>query len=236
MNFQTERYQSIVFCDFDGTITEQETLEKVFNKFAPVIWQPVKKELVSGKITVQKAVSKTINSIGASCYDDILEYTLNFSIRPGFEALLGFLESRNVPMVILSGGIRGMVETRLGKLINRMHAVFAADVDTSGQYLRTISAYEGKTELVDKVRVMKLFNTKENIAIGDGITDFNMARTADLVFARAELARFLNENKIPYTPWSDFFDICEHLKAHFSGSREGAINEKRCLGQQRKEH
>jgi 2-hydroxy-3-keto-5-methylthiopentenyl-1-phosphate phosphatase len=236
MNFQTELYQSIVFCDFDGTITEQETLEKVFNKFAPEIWQPVRKELTSGKITVRQAVTKTINTIEASWYDDILDYTLNFSIRPGFEALLDFLESRNVPMVVLSGGIRGMVETRLGNLINRMHAVFAADVDTSGQYLRAISAYEGKTELVDKARVMKLFNIKEKIAIGDGITDFNMARTADLVFARAELARFMNENNISYTPWSDFFDICEHLKAHFSGSREEVINKKNCQGQQRKEH
>lgn len=215
---QTELYQSIVFCDFDGTITEQETLARVFSKFAPETWQPIREDLTSGKITVREAVIKTINSIDSSHYGDILDYTLNFSIRPGFEVLLDFLDSQNVPMVVLSGGIRGMVETRLGNLINRMHSVFAADVDTSGQYLRTNSAYEGKTELVDKVCVMNFFNAKEKIAIGDGITDFNMARAADLVFARGGLARFMDENNIPYEPWFDFFDICDHLQAHFSNS------------------
>lgn len=218
---QTQLYQSIVFCDFDGTITEQDTLERVFNKFAPETWQPSREDLSSGKITVREAVTKTINSIGSSHYDDILDYTLTFSIRPGFEALLDFLESQNIPMVVLSGGIRGMVETRLGKLINRMLSVFAADVDTSRQYLRTNSAYEGKTELVDKVRVMKFFNAKQKVAIGDGITDFNMARAADLVFARGRLAGFMNENNLPCESWSDFFDIRDHLQAHFSNSKQG---------------
>ena len=218
---QTRLYQNIVFCDFDGTITEQETLDRVFSKFAPETWHPIKKDLSSGKITVREAVTRTINSIDASHYADILDYTLTFSIRPGFETLLDFLESQNVPMVVLSGGIRGMVETRLGNLIHRMHSVFAADVDTTGQYLRTNSAYEGKTELVDKVRVMNFFTAKEKIAVGDGITDFNMAREADLVFARGQLAGFMNENKLPCETWSDFFDIHDHLQTHFSHSQEG---------------
>ena len=217
----TELYQGIVFCDFDGTITEQDTLERVFKKFAPETWQPIREDLSSGKITVRDAVTKTINSINASYYDDILDYTLTFPIRPGFDAFLDFLEFQNVPMVVLSGGIRGIVETRLGNLIERMHAVFAADVDTGGQFLRTNSGYEGKTELVDKVRVMNLFNAKKKIAIGDGITDFNMAREADLVFARGQLAGFMNKNNLPCEPWSDFFDIRDHLQAHFSNSFEG---------------
>ncbi len=212
-----ESYERIVFCDFDGTITEKETLDRVFQKFAPVNWKPLKEKLIAGKITVREAVTLTINSIDASNYENILDYTMNFSIRPGFETLLDFLDSHNVPMVVLSGGIRGMVETRLGELKNRMHAIYAADVGTSGKYLQTNSAYKGETELVDKVRVMNFFDAKEKTAIGDGITDFNMARAADLVFARGGLARFLDQNDIPYISWSDFFDIRAHLENHFSG-------------------
>ncbi|MFO8086089.1 MAG: HAD-IB family phosphatase [Desulfobacterales bacterium] len=214
----SQTFQRIVFCDFDGTITEKESLDQVFRKFAPETWKPQKEDLVAGKITVREAVARTINSIESSDYAAILDYTLSFSIRPGFESLLDFLDSQNVPVVVVSGGIRGMVETGLGELKNRVHAIFAADVDTTGKWLRTESAYEGKTELVDKVRIMGFYEAEEKVAIGDGITDFNMASAADLVFARSGLARFLDQNNIPYQFWTDFFDIRDRLQTHFSTS------------------
>lgn len=213
-------YPHIIFCDFDGTITETESLEKVFFRFAPDTWKPVKEDLVANRITVREAVSRTIDSIPSADYGDILEFTRTFPIRPGFTALLDFLDAHQVPLVVLSGGIRGMVETRLEDFKDRVHAIFAADVDTSGQCLRTNSAYAGETELVDKISVMNLFDANEKIAIGDGITDFNMARAADLVFARAGLARFLEQNRISFQPWSDFFDIQNYLKTHFSFKHE----------------
>ncbi len=216
MTLHTESCNRIIFCDFDGTITEKESLDRVFQKFAPDVWKPMKDDLVAGRITVREAVTRTIDSMASSDYPDIMDYTLTFPIRPGFEALLDFLDSQQVPLVVLSGGIRGMVEVRLGELKKRVHGIFAADVDTTGKCLRTDSAHTGETELVDKVSVMKKFDADEKIAIGDGITDFNMARAADLVFARSGLARYLAQNNIPFTPWSDFFEIRDELQRRFT--------------------
>lgn len=48
------------------------------------------------------------------------------------------------------------------------------------------------------------------IAIGDGPTDIEMAKYADIVFARGLLKKFLPQDK-EYYEWDDFFDVMDTL-------------------------
>jgi 2-hydroxy-3-keto-5-methylthiopentenyl-1-phosphate phosphatase len=50
------------------------------------------------------------------------------------------------------------------------------------------------------------------IAIGDSITDLNMALHAPIVFARDRLALYLDESEKSYIPWQDFHDIRTYLE------------------------
>ncbi|MBC2717371.1 MAG: HAD-IB family phosphatase [Desulfobacteraceae bacterium] len=199
--------QRCVFCDFDGTITAEESLEAVFKRFAPDMFSPIKDKMMALEISIREGVRQTLESIPSASYLDILEYVKNIPIRPGFESLLDFLDDQGVPFVIVSGGLRGMIDARLGSLVNRMHKIFAADVDISGEFMHVTSDFEGDMELVAKVDVLNLFNAKQKIVIGDGATDINMAQEGSLVFARDSLAFFLDHMKIPYRQWSDFFDV-----------------------------
>lgn len=207
MNEKDNNIKRCVFCDFDGTITSKESLEGVFKRFAPDLYLPIKEKMMSLEITIREGVRQVLESIPSTRYPEILEYVKSISIRPGFEQMLDFLDAQSVPFVVVSGGLRGMVDARLGNLVNRAHKIFAADVDTSGEFLKVISDFEGGSELVAKVDVMNLFDAKQRIVIGDGATDINMAQEATLVFARDSLAFFLGQMKIPYKEWSDFFDV-----------------------------
>lgn len=201
----------IVFCDFDGTITAEESLEAAFNRFLPGRWPPMKERLLSGKITLREAVRKMLESIPTSDYPKILEFVKTIPVRPGLESLLDFLDAHKIPFIIVSGGLRGMVDSRLGQLIQRAKAVIAVDVDTGGEYLSVRSQYEGGTELVAKADVLCAYDADERIVIGDGFTDLNMAKVADLIFARDSLAGFLDRMGIAFRQWSDFFDIRDQL-------------------------
>jgi 2-hydroxy-3-keto-5-methylthiopentenyl-1-phosphate phosphatase len=201
----------ILFCDFDGTITAKESLEAVFTTFAPGRWEPVKQKLMAGQLTVRDGVREIMETIPSARYLEICEFVAAIPIRPGLVAFLDFLDERHIPFVVISGGFRGMVEARLGPLKERVYRIFAADVDAGGPFLKVTSAHESDTELVAKAEVMALFSAREKIVVGDGITDFNMARHADLVFARDMLARFLDQSGIAYDPWSDFFDLRDRL-------------------------
>ena len=207
----TEKHR-ILFCDFDGTITARESLEAVLKEFAAHKYDDMMKRLKSGEVTIREGVREMVEAIPSAKYPDIIQFVRDIPIRPGFDALLDLLEGRGIPFIVLSGGLRGMVEARLGPLVDRVHRIIAADVDTSDTYLKVYSAWEMGSELVAKAEVMKEFAADERIVIGDGITDFQMARHADTIFARDSLAAFLDEAGMPYYPWTDFFEIREKLE------------------------
>ncbi len=202
----------IVFCDFDGTITAEETFVAVLKRFAPDLAAQLIPQMYARQLTLRQGVRQILESIPSSSYPEIIEFTQPQKIRPGFQELLDWLESEKIPIVVISGGLRGMVEVVLGDLLGRIQAIHAIDVDSSGSYLRVVSEYEGGTELVNKVQVMAQYSDVEKIAIGDSITDFNMALETPIVFARDRLAQYLNEQQKPYIPWNDFFQVRDYLK------------------------
>ena len=84
-------------------------------------------------------------------------------------------------------------------------------MDTKGNYLKVISDYEGETELVEKVAVMTQYDFEESVAIGNGITDQNMALNSSIVFARDGLSKYLDKIGSAYKPWNNFLDIRDCL-------------------------
>lgn len=201
----------IVFCDFDGTITERESLEAVLRRFNPQNHDAMMARLKAGEVTIRDGVREMVEGIASARYPEILSFVREIPIRPGFEAFLDFLDERGIPFVVLSGGLRGMVEARLGPLVERTHRIISADVDASGPWLAVFSEYESENELVAKARVMETFSFDAAIVIGDGITDFEMARHGSCIFARDSLAAYLDRQGIGYHSWSDFYDVRDKL-------------------------
>ena len=201
----------IVFCDFDGSITVEETFVAVEKQFAPELTARLLPEIYARRLTLREGVRQILQSIPSSRYPEILEFTRSQAMRVGFPELLDFLKAQEVPLVIVSGGLRGMVEVVMGTLVKRVHAIHAADVDTSGEYLQVRSDFQGDTELVAKVQVMQQYPSDERIVIGDSITDLNMALEAPVVFARSHLAQYLDEYQKAYIPWNDFLEVRDYL-------------------------
>ncbi|MCX7595727.1 MAG: HAD-IB family phosphatase [Fischerella sp.] len=201
----------IIFCDFDGTITVSETFVAVLKHFAPQLSAQLIPQMYARQLTLREGVRRILESIPSSRYREILEFTQKQPIRLGFAELLDFLEAKQVPLVVVSGGLRGMVEVVLGELVQRLHAVHAVDVDISGEYLQVNSEFEGGTELVAKAQVMEKYPADETIAIGDSLTDLNMALATPIVFARDRLAQYLAEHQKPYIPWNNFLEIRDYL-------------------------
>lgn len=205
----------VVFCDFDGTITTQDTFVGVVEKFAPEAAQKLLPAIFRREITLKAGIHQTLGSIPAIHYAEIIEFMSCQPIRPGLRDFIEFLNDVEVPFVVISGGLTGMVEAVLERqgLTENVTAIYAGAVDTTGQFLRAYSTIESDTEFVAKAMVMNQHPTQEKIAIGDSVTDINMSLAADLVFARDRLMQYLDTENKPYVPWQDFFEIKDYLTA-----------------------
>ena len=202
----------IVFCDFDGTITQTETFVAMLKRFTPALAEQLLPEIYAKRLTLRDGVRQLIGSIPSVRYREIIEFTQSQPVRPGLIEFLDFLEAEKIPLVVISGGLRGMVESVLNPVRHRIHAIHAMEVDTRGQYLQVHSAYESGAEMVAKAQIMAKYEADQEIAIGDSITDLNMVLAASIVFARPPLTRYLEECGKPYIAWNDFFGVRDFIR------------------------
>ncbi|MEK6238832.1 MAG: HAD-IB family phosphatase [Planctomycetales bacterium] len=202
-----------VFADFDGTITVEETFVQMLRRFAPEPAAELIPEMYALRVTLREGVRRIVESIPSKRFPEMLEFVGQAEIRPGFEELLDLLKERRVPLVVVSGGLTKIIQQVLKPYRRRVAGIHAMDVNRRAKLLRVHSEFESGTELVSKVDVMDRYPAGSRVAIGDSVTDLNMAQSADLTFARDKLAKYLDERDVEYVPWQDFHDVRERLES-----------------------
>lgn len=208
---------AIVFCDFDGTITACETFVGALKHFAPSLSSELIPKILAKEMSLREGVRKILESIPSSIYPhELLDFVQNKPIREGLSSFIDYLDSRNIPFIVVSGGMRCLVETILKRenLLERCSKVYSIDIDNTQEKLKVISEWEAGNELVAKVDVIKheCQNNEKIIMIGDSLTDLNASRIADIVFARDGLCNYLKEENIEFIEWTDFNDIRTKLQ------------------------
>ncbi len=207
-----KQYPLIVFSDFDGTITEHETLEAFIQLFIKEDIRKVAAQMIQSGYSVKDGIKEMMSRISVEQYNKKRDFFRNLPIRPGFAEFVKFLQLKNIPLVVLSGGILEMVTLNLAPYMEGIMCYYTANVDLSGQMVRFWSDYETEQELVGKQEIMSSFNYDKAICIGDSYTDFRMTMCADIVFARDRLAEKMEESQRTYFKYDTFYDIISQLE------------------------
>lgn len=213
------RFMTMIFSDFDGTITEQETFSQLMKEFAPEASRQLIPRLLSREVTLREGVPLILETIESSRYPEMLERMTQAPLRSGFPQFLDLLDKYGVPLVVLSGSLEDLVEARLRPFRHRIHRIIAAHADTRGPFLKISSDFANKDELVYKPGIMEDYSDPVKIAIGDSVTDITMAEEATMVFARSLLAKFLKERGTPFSLYDSFFDISRILEKIWTKER-----------------
>lgn len=206
-------YDKILFVDFDGTITTEETLEGTIKLFTnPEEYQKVYKEFQAGKVTLANVVHYAFSQIPSSQFGKIRDYYASVPIRPGFAACLETAGEKGIPVVIISGGLGPCIEEKLAPYRKQLLDVYALATDCSGPTIALHSDYEEGNEIMSKVRVMERYSYRQALCVGDSFTDVEMAKASSVVFARDRLAAILTKAGLPFHPYETFFDVDKVLK------------------------
>lgn len=206
-------YKDIIFIDFDGTITTEDTLTGAIRPFVSEkeFYQYYKK-LESGEMTLSQVVRYAYDGRPAEWIPEMLEYIDTVEIRPGFEEFLDRMKELGIPVVVISGGFRQFSERKLAPYMEKITALHTAQLTVEGDRIRLISQYDDGSELLKKTAVMELYDYERSIGIGDSFTDKNMAQAVELTFARDVLAKYLDKIGKAYLPYEDFFDVIRGIE------------------------
>jgi 2-hydroxy-3-keto-5-methylthiopentenyl-1-phosphate phosphatase len=187
--------------DWDGTVTERDTLDLVLQEFGDAeIYERVEGELERGTMTLNEVIAAEFATVTAPL-GDVVPYVLAHArVRPGFAELA---RARR-PLVVSSGfheliepllereGVLGAVELRANRVEARpdgwrVDFRVSETCEVCGEPCKRGDLPEG-----------------EVVYAGDGHSDYCVSLAASRVFATGSLARWLQRRGIAFTPLTDF--------------------------------
>ncbi len=209
----------IIFCDFDGTVTETDNIISLMEKFAPIEWVSVKDQILAQEVSVQEGVGKLFSLLPSNSREDLVTFLKEHSvIREGFSDFVQFTKEEGIPLYIVSGGIDFFVYPLLEGLIEREN-IYCNASNFSGDNIQILwpnscdDFCSNGCGCCKPSIIKKLVSSNEDIiVIGDSITDLQAAKMAEIVFARDFLKVKLDELKKEYHSFETFYDVIETLK------------------------
>jgi 2-hydroxy-3-keto-5-methylthiopentenyl-1-phosphate phosphatase len=185
-------------------VTEVDSLHMVLERFGDLaVYASSEKEL-GGKLTLHEVIEREFLSVKAPLLDVVTWAVEEVRIRPGFAELV----ERFDPLVV-SSGFHELIEPVLAREGVEVE-LLANRLDPRPDGWRVIWRDEASC-LVCGEPCKRAVLPERTIYVGDGYSDRCAALGAERVFARAGLARYLDQQGVAYEPFSDLFDVAAAL-------------------------
>lgn len=207
--------KTLVQCDFDGTITEEDASFFLLDEFARGDWRSLLDDYKSGRITVGEFNTRSFAMIKEDERTLLRSVEENVRVRPGFQKLIDYCHSRQFRFVIVSNGLEFYIKAVLRALDIADIEVRAATNAFLADGVRVQYIGPDGTVLQDgfKEAYIKVFLTEgyRVIYVGNGISDTYAARHAHKVFATGDLLDYYRRHALPCEPFSDLEDVVDGL-------------------------
>jgi 2-hydroxy-3-keto-5-methylthiopentenyl-1-phosphate phosphatase len=192
--------------DWDGTVTEVDTLHLVMERFGdPGLFR--RSEGALGRsLTLQEVISIEFATVTAPL-DEVVAWLLGVArVRPGFREVV----ERYRPIVV-SSGFHELIEPVLAR--ERVEVQLRANrVDPRPDGWRVLWQYADTCEACGELCKRPVLPANgELVYVGDGFSDRCAALAADRVFALGSLARYLDAQGVAYEEFTDFHALSRAL-------------------------
>lgn len=209
--------ETIIQCDFDGTVTEKDVSFMILDAFADSAWRQVHNKYQAGEITVGRFNSAVFNMVKAD-RESIMDATMEkVKIRDGFQDLVALCRSRIFRFVIVSNGLDFYIRAILKGLGLNDIEIHAARTDFHPNGL--IVQYIGPDNNPIDDGVKEAFTDSflgegyRVVYIGDGTSDLPAARKCHHIFATGSLLSRCREEKLDCTPFTNFTEVINVMES-----------------------
>jgi 2-hydroxy-3-keto-5-methylthiopentenyl-1-phosphate phosphatase len=208
--------KTLVQCDFDGTVTEEDVSFLILDAFADGNWRQLLAQYKAGEISVGRFNTRAFTMVKED------EPTLRrfvkevFKLRAGFQELIDYCRGKGYRLVIVSNGLDFYIKTILETAGIDDIEVFAAKARFSPDGVEACYLGPEGNELQDgfKETYIRHFISQgyRVIYLGNGDSDIPSARLAKHVFATGQLFDYCQGTKLKYTPFASFNDVVKGLE------------------------
>ena len=217
-----ERNKIRLFVDFDGTITQKDVGNGIFDRFLrPDLLEQRWHEKIIDEWKAERISS--LECLSLECENSIVteeelqEELEKYALTPGFIETARYCKHRDIPLMILSDGLDFYIEYILGKYglgfvdFRANHMFF-----TNGSLGVEFPYHEkgcGKCGNCKRWHMNSFSGDGERVIyVGDGYSDRYAIKSADVIFARRDLAVHCVDEHIEYIPFETFFNVLNYLK------------------------
>ena len=214
--FPPQPIKTLVQCDFDGTITEEDVSFLLLDIFAQGDWRRLLQEYKGRKISVGYFNTKAFAMVKADKQTLLQPIKSKAKMRAGLHELVDCCLKRNFRLVIVSNGLDFYIKAMLEDVGLEKLEVHAAQTQFYPEGLEVQYIGPNGKELNDSIKeaYIKLFIKQgyKVIYVGNGDSDIVPAKYAQQVFARDELLSRCKENNLEYKPFENLTDVVRELE------------------------
>jgi 2-hydroxy-3-keto-5-methylthiopentenyl-1-phosphate phosphatase len=198
----------LLVLDWDGTVTERDTLDLVLQEFGDAeIYERVEVELERGTMTLNEVIAAEFATVTAPL-EQVAPWLLEHArVRPGFAEL-----ARAHRPLIVSSGFRELIEPVLERegVLDAVE-LRANSVEAGPDGWRIEFRVSEACEVCGEPCKRSDLPEGEVVYAGDGHSDYCASLAADRVFATGGLARWLTGRGVSFRPLTDFRALASEL-------------------------
>jgi 2-hydroxy-3-keto-5-methylthiopentenyl-1-phosphate phosphatase len=212
--------KTVIQCDFDGTITDEDVSYKMLEAYAEDKWHKIRDDYHAGKISVGVFNTSAFAMVKAG-KNKLLEVARNtMQLRPGLPELVECCRRKGFRFTIISNGLDFYIEDMMKNIGLDNLEIHAATTRFFSGGLEAQYIGPGGEVLDNGLKETYVdFFLAEGyrvIYMGNGVSDIPSAVKCHHIFATEELLSYCEKHpELNYTPLNDFGKAAEILEKSF---------------------
>ena len=205
-----------VFCDFDGTITKEDTIDKLLQMYAEPEWLEIEQLWDEGKIGSKECLERQVGCIKELSKQQLNDFINNIEIDEHFLNFYNLVKNQcNVDFYIVSDGFDIFIKGTLAKYNLQEIKIFSNSLCHDDNKLIPSFPFYREGNCISgsglcKCQVLKdMENGRKIFYIGDGRSDMCASKHADVLFAKKKLIDYCKSNNLKCIPFTNFNEIVE---------------------------
>ncbi|MEO8809351.1 MAG: MtnX-like HAD-IB family phosphatase [Rhodanobacter sp.] len=218
-----------ILCDFDGTISVEDVIDSLLDRFGRAGWEVLEQDWRAGRIGSRECMAGQVELLQMT-RAELDAHLEGLWIDHAFAEFVAASRTLDVPIRVVSDGLDYAIQRILGRyglddLPLAANHLAPGEPPKQWQLTSPFQA-EGCRSGTCKCACVAQGRASgaKTLLIGDGASDFCAADRVDFVFAKHRLIEHCRAAGIPYVPITGFEDALELLPRLLDGSLQPHVH------------